>query len=122
MTANVDPATGALTLASSLALPSVSAATPNPPFPYFNASAIIPDGIALSPDGSHAYVVLNAANTLGVVNLTGTPALQTQIPVGNVPNSVVLSADGHYAYVSNQGGRKAVSGEPLRRRGDRRQS
>jgi YVTN family beta-propeller protein len=109
--ANVDPATGALTLASSLALPSVTAANPNPPLPYYNASLIIPGAIALSPDGSHAFVVLSAANTLGVVNLTGAPALQTQIPVGNAPNSVVISADGHYAYVSNQGGRKAVSGD-----------
>jgi YVTN family beta-propeller protein len=111
VTANVDPVTGALTLASTLALPSVTVANPNPPVPYYNTSLIVPGAIALSPDGSHAYVVLNAANTLGVVNLTGTPALQTQIPVGNAPNSVVISADGHYAYVSNQGGRKAVSGD-----------
>lgn len=111
VTANVDPATGMLSLANSLTLPTVSAANPNPPYPYYNASAIIPGAIALSPDGSHAYVVLNAANTLGVVNLTGTPALQTQIPVGNAPNNVVIGADGHYAYVSNQGGRKAVSGD-----------
>jgi YVTN family beta-propeller protein len=110
VTANVDPTTGALTLASSLALPTVSAANPNPPYPYYNGSSINPASIVLSPDGTLAYVALNAANTLGVINLA-TSTLQTQIAVGNAPNSVVVSADGHYAYVSNEGGRKANPGE-----------
>ncbi|MCL2449997.1 MAG: hypothetical protein FWD17_13705, partial [Polyangiaceae bacterium] len=110
VTANVDLATGALTLASSLALPSVSAVNPNPPYAYFNGSSINPGTIALSPDGARAYVVLNAANTLGVIDLA-TATLEAQVPVGNAPNSVVISADGHYAYVSNEGGRVAKSGE-----------
>ncbi|HEV2355876.1 MAG TPA: bifunctional YncE family protein/alkaline phosphatase family protein, partial [Puia sp.] len=53
------------------------------------------------------YVALNVANTLGVIDLTASPArLMAQIPVGNVPNSVVIQ--GHYAYVSNEGGRPAT--------------
>jgi YVTN family beta-propeller protein len=75
--------------------------------PYFDAKAINPGGIAISPDGLRAYVVLNAANTLGVVDLSGRePKLISQIPVGNAPNSVVVQ--GHFAYVSNEGGRPAT--------------
>jgi YVTN family beta-propeller protein len=110
VTANVDPKTGALTLGSSLALPTVAQAFPSHPYPFFNGTSINPGGIAVSSDGSRAYVALNAANTLGVINLA-TATLQTQILVGNVPNSVVVSADGHYAYVSNEGGRPAKSQE-----------
>lgn len=75
---------------------------------YHNAKSINPGGIAFSADGKRAYVALNAANTLGVVDLTSLPAkLTAQIPVGNVPNSVVVR--GNYAYVSNEGGRPATA-------------
>jgi YVTN family beta-propeller protein len=110
VTANVNPTTGMLTLASNLTLPTVATAFPSHPYPFYNSSSINPGGIAISRDGTHAYVVLNAANTLGVVNLA-TSTLQAQVPVGNVPNSVVVSADGRYAYVSNEGGRPANAGE-----------
>ncbi len=54
-------------------------------------------------DGKRAYVALNVANTLGVIDLAASPAkLIAQIPVGNAPNSVVIH--GKYAYVSNEGG------------------
>ncbi len=77
---------------------------------YHNPNSINPGGIALSSDNKHAYVALNAANTLGVIDLTTSPArLAGQIPVGNVPNSVLVR--GNYAYVSNEGGRVAVPGD-----------
>jgi len=39
---------------------------------YFNAKSITnPARIAVSPDGRRAYVALNAANTLGVIDLNG---------------------------------------------------
>ena len=83
---------------------------PGPPAdgrPYHNAKSINPGGIALSEDGKRAYVALNVANALGVIDLTASPAkLVAQIPVGNVPNSVVVH--GKYAYVSNEGGRPAT--------------
>lgn len=83
---------------------------PQPPAdgrPYHNAKSINPGGIAFSEDGKRAYVALNVANTLGVIDLTASPArLIAQIPVGNVPNSVVVH--GKYAYVSNEGGRPAT--------------
>ena len=88
-------------------------ALPQPPAdgrPYHNAKAINPGGIALSADGKRAYVALNAANTLGVIDLTASPAtLTAQIPVGNVPNTVLIR--GNYAYVSNEGGRPATDAD-----------
>ena len=102
--ANVNPHTGMLTDGQSVELPPPPADGRH----YHNAKSINPGGIALSPDGRRAYVALNAANTLGVIDLTASPAkLITQIPVGNVPNSVAIH--GKYAYVSNEGGRPAAS-------------
>jgi YVTN family beta-propeller protein len=101
--ARVSPDTGLLTDGPVVVLP----APPVDGRPYYNAKAINPGGIGLSEDGKHAYVVLNAANTLGVINLAGSPAkLVAQILVGNAPNSVVVH--GKYAYVSNEGGRPAT--------------
>jgi YVTN family beta-propeller protein len=84
---------------------------PEPPAdgrPYHNAKSINPGSIAFSEDNRRAYIALNAVNTLGVVDLTASPAkLIAQIPVGNVPNSVLIH--GRYAYVSNEGGRPATS-------------
>ncbi len=104
MIANVNPQTGLLTQEQSVSLP----APPADGRPYHNAKSINPGGIAFSKDDSRAYVALNVANTLGVIDLTASPAkLIAQIPVGNAPNSVVIH--GKYAYVSNEGGRPATS-------------
>jgi YVTN family beta-propeller protein len=65
-----------------------------------------PLGLAVSPDNSTAYVVLDASNELGKISLS-TNALVSHIRVGNVPHSVVVSADGKTAYVSNEAGRVA---------------
>jgi DNA-binding beta-propeller fold protein YncE len=101
--ATVDPRTGLLTESRSVDLPKPVADGR----PYHNPNAINPGGIAVSDDGRYAYVVLNAANTLGVIDLAAAqPALVAQIAVGNAPNSVVLH--GRYAYVSNEGGRPAT--------------
>ena len=100
--ARVNPDTGLLTDGESLTLP----APPADGRHYFDAKNINPGGIALSENGKRAYVALNAANTLGVIDLDGAgPRLVAQIPVGNAPNSVAIR--GHYAYVSNEGGRPA---------------
>jgi YVTN family beta-propeller protein len=104
--ANADPQTGLLTNGQSVELPG----PPADGRPYHNAKSINPGGIAISTDGKRAYVVLNAANTLGAIDLSASPAkLVAQIPVGNAPNSVVIH--GKYAYVSNEGGRPATSGD-----------
>jgi YVTN family beta-propeller protein len=104
--ATVDRKTGLLTSQQRVSLPT----PPADGRPYHNAKAINPGGIALSDDGKHAYVALNAANTLGVIDLTTTPArLTTQIPIGNVPNSVVIH--GNFAYITNEGGRPATGSD-----------
>jgi len=104
--ANVNRQTGLLTNVQRVSLP----APPADGRPYHNAKSINPGGIAFSEDNKRAYVALNVTNTLGVIDLTASPArLISQIPVGNVPNSVVVR--GNYAYVSNEGGRPATSAD-----------
>jgi YVTN family beta-propeller protein len=104
--ATVNAVTGILTQSSRVDLPK----PPADGRPYYKADAINPGGIGVSRDGRYAYVVLNAANTLGVIDLAAhQPALIAQIPVGNAPNSVVLQ--GRYAYVSNEGGRPAKASD-----------
>ncbi len=67
-----------------------------------------PMGIAITPNGNTAYVVLDNNDTLTSINLTvPNPTEGPEIRVGNVPHSVVISADGTTAYVSNEGGRIA---------------
>ncbi|MGI4853659.1 MAG: hypothetical protein ACRYF4_06390 [Janthinobacterium lividum] len=104
--ANVNRTTGLLSHDQRVMLPS----PPADGREYHNAKAINPGGIAFSADGKHAYVALNAANTLGIIDLTASPArLTRQIPVGNVPNSVIVR--GNFAYVSNEGGRPATKND-----------
>ena len=69
-----------------------------------------PCGIALSPNGTQAYVCLSIHNKLAVVDLAaGTVA--RQINVGIAPWDVVLAPDGNTAYVSDWGGRFPVGGD-----------
>ena len=65
-----------------------------------------PTSIAVSPNGTTAYAVLDNNDTLTEINLQN-PLEGPEIRVGNVPHSVVISADGTTAYVSNEGGRIA---------------
>ncbi len=69
-----------------------------------------PCGIALSADGTTAYVCLGKSNSLAVVNLpTGT--VTGQIKVGIAPWNVLLSTNGTTAYVSDWAGRFPVTGD-----------
>src|SRR5215831_9181446 len=71
-----------------------------------------PMGIAISPDGKTAYVVLDNNDTLTKIDLTAaTPVEGPEVRVGNVPHSVVISPDGSTAYVSNEGGRIATAND-----------
>jgi YVTN family beta-propeller protein len=72
----------------------------------YSGSTSYPLGLAVSPDNSTAYVVLDASDELGMINLS-TNTLVKYIRVGNIPHSVVVSADGKTAYVSNEAGRIA---------------
>ncbi len=69
-----------------------------------------PCGVAVSADGSRAYVCLSKANKLAVVDLS-TGTLSRQISVGIAPWDVVLSPDENTAYVSDWGGRLPVGGD-----------
>jgi YVTN family beta-propeller protein len=88
-------ADGTLTLDSQIRLPT-------------NGGTVNNGGLALSPDQKTLYVVLNMANSLGVIDLTKRRFIR-KIAVGNAPKSVVIAGD--LAYVTNQGGRAAKPGE-----------
>ena len=100
--ANVDPFTGQLTPAMSVALPSPPA-NPN----LYNSFSANAGGVVVA-DGSLGLVALNANNTVGVINMAN-GTLVSQIPVGNAPNSIVVK--GNFAYVSNEGGRPATASD-----------
>ncbi len=71
-----------------------------------------PTGIAVTPDNTAAYAVLDNNDTLTKIDLTAaTPVEGAQLRVGNVPHSVVISADGKTAYVSNEAGRIATASD-----------
>ncbi len=70
----------------------------------------VPCGVALSRDGTKAFVCLSRNNTLAVVNLQ-TGALIRQISVGVAPFDVLLSTNGNVAYVSDWGGRRSIAGD-----------
>jgi len=74
------------------------------------APTAYPMGIALSPNGNTAWVVLDNNDTLTSIDLTqSSPKEGSEIRVGNVPHSIVISPDGSTAYVSNEAGRIAKS-------------
>ena len=60
-----------------------------------------PSGVALSPDGTRAYVTNKAGNTVSVVN-TATNAVISTITVGAGPSAVAIKPDGSLLYVTNR--------------------
>ena len=84
----------------------------NPCGSFYTASTSYPGGVAVSPDGTTAYALLNQNNTLAKIDLTvKQPVEGTQVRVGNAPHSVLISNDGTTAYVSNEGGRAATAAD-----------
>ncbi len=71
-------------------------------------SGALPEGLALSPDGSKLFVAINGNNAFGVID-TATNTLVKEVPVGNAPREVVIV--GGKAFVSDEGGRRAVAGD-----------
>jgi YVTN family beta-propeller protein len=75
-----------------------------------NGAPAYPIGVAVTPDGTTAYSVLDVNDTLAKIDLTAsTPTITAQMRVDNVPNSVIISPDGKTAYVSNEAGMKATA-------------
>jgi len=59
-----------------------------------------PFGVAVSPDGTTAYVSNNSSGTVSVINLATNAVIQT-ISVGGQPTGVAFAAGGGTAYVTN---------------------
>jgi YVTN family beta-propeller protein len=57
--------------------------------------------IAITPDGTHAYVVNSSSGTVSVI-ATATNTV-VGIPVGIAPLGVATTPDGQHAYVTNDG-------------------
>jgi YVTN family beta-propeller protein len=60
-----------------------------------------PRGIAVAPDGKHAYVALGKDDAVAVIDIA-TRRTVDRIPVGADPEQVAISPDGRTIYVSNE--------------------
>jgi YVTN family beta-propeller protein len=60
-----------------------------------------PRGIAVSADGTRAYVALGRDDAVGVIDIAARKVID-KIPVGSDPEQVALSPDGRTVYVSNE--------------------
>jgi len=69
-----------------------------PPIASFDPAEQYPFGIAISPDGAQAYVVINA-NALAVID-TATNRVVKMTRVDNWPFGIALTPDGGRAYVT----------------------
>jgi len=70
-----------------------------------------PMGIAVTPNGKTAYVVLDNNDTITSINLTGTPVEGPEIRVGQVPNNILINSAGTYAYVANEAGKAPTASD-----------
>jgi YVTN family beta-propeller protein len=62
-----------------------------------------PLGIAITPDGTRAYVTnFFFGNTVSVIDTLTNTVIDT-IPVGNFPEGIAITPDGTRAYVTNSG-------------------
>jgi YVTN family beta-propeller protein len=62
-----------------------------------------PFGVAITPDGTRAYVTISFPNNSISVIDTATNTLVATIPVGVAPNGIAITPDGTRAYVTNVG-------------------
>jgi YVTN family beta-propeller protein len=67
-----------------------------------------PRGIAVAPDGRHAYVVLGRDSAIGVVDLARDTVVD-KIRCGQDPEQITLSPDGKTAYVTNEETERATA-------------
>jgi YVTN family beta-propeller protein len=61
-----------------------------------------PSGIAITPDGKHAYITIFSSNNVLVIDTATNTAVGSPIPVGTNPRWVAITPDGKQAYVTNQ--------------------
>ncbi len=62
-----------------------------------------PDGIAITPDGTRAYVANSGANTVTVIDTATNTVIGPPIPIGlgTSPRQIAISPDGQRAYTAN---------------------
>jgi YVTN family beta-propeller protein len=61
----------------------------------------VPQGVAITPDGTKVYVANASDNTVSVINTATNTVAGLPIPVGSYPNWVAITPDGTQAYVVN---------------------
>ncbi len=59
-----------------------------------------PYGVAVTPDGRHAYVTNNDSNSVSVID-TASNTVTATIPAEKDPRGVAVTPDGRHAYVAN---------------------
>ena len=60
-----------------------------------------PEGVAISPDGSYAYVVNQGSNNVVIINTTTNTVINSITSGFSAPQRVAFSPSGTYAYVTN---------------------
>ena len=60
-----------------------------------------PRGLALTPDGTRAYVANVISNNVSVIDTSTKTVVGTPIPVGDSPFLVAVTPDGKHVYVTN---------------------
>jgi YVTN family beta-propeller protein len=63
----------------------------------------LPYGVAVTPDGKHAYVTNEGSNNVSVIDTATNTVEAATIPVGSLPYGVAVTPDGKHAYVTNEG-------------------
>jgi YVTN family beta-propeller protein len=58
-------------------------------------------GVAITPDGTHAYVANGGSNNVSVI-ATATNTLVATLAVGSGPSGVAVTPDGAHVYVANR--------------------
>jgi YVTN family beta-propeller protein len=64
---------------------------------------VAPSSLAITPDGSHAYVTNSGANTVSVID-TASRSVVATIQVGSEPDGIAISPDGKSAFVTDHAG------------------
>src|SRR5580658_7871859 len=88
-------------------LVSGQAYTPIPVGSMYSYNAQVPGGIAITPDGTAAYVSNSCGDTVTPINLNNDTA-GTPITVGSNPTGIAIAPDGDTAYVTDFGSNTVV--------------
>lgn len=79
-----------------------SLAAAQPATAFIIPVGIAPYGVAITPDGTRAYVTNSGAGTVTPIDIATSQA-GLPIPVGSTPQGIAMSPDGSMVYVTNTG-------------------